>query len=77
MNAITEEFNLINRLHTQAKHHGVAVVLRGAIDSYILFKDGQKLSFCPKTVDEQQLYVSINTYNRIIEAHDNHGVTTS
>jgi hypothetical protein len=77
MNVITEEANFLTRLSQQARLQKVVVVLRGCIDALVIFKDGQNLAFCPKTVDEQQLYVSINTYNRIIEAQTNHGATTS
>ena len=77
MNFISEEYHLLTRLSVFAQSNNVHVVLRGSVDSYVVFSDGQKLSFRPKTVDEDQLYVSINTYNRIIEAQNNHGATTS
>lgn len=77
MDSISQECNFLTRLVQHARAAKVAVVFRGCIDAYLVFADGQKLSFCPSRVDEQQLYVSINTYNRIIEAQDNDGVTVN
>jgi hypothetical protein len=65
-------------VQAKGKDTGLKFLIRkSGQDSIIMFKDGQKISFDPDTVDVDELLATINTWNRFIDARNNHGITDS